>query len=121
MAQIAEGIEIARQIMAQKMVSRYVTSEVRPGAGAERTGAAGTICTWPASRLYHPVGTCRMGDGPDAVVDADLRLHGMDGLWVADASIMPTLPAGNTNATAMLIGDKGSDHVLRAIGRNATV
>ena len=68
--------------------------------------------------LYHPVGTCRMGEDADAVVDPDLRVRGIEGLWVADASVFPALASGNTNATAMMIGDKGSDHVLGAI-RNA--
>ena len=57
---------------------------------------------------------------PMAVVDADLKLYGIDGLWVADASVMPTLPAGNTNATAIMIGDKGSDHILKAITGRAS-
>jgi choline dehydrogenase len=59
-----------------------------------------------------------MGEDRDAVVDPDLRVRGIDGLWVADASVFPCLASGNTNATAMMIGDKGSDHVLSAI-RNA--
>jgi hypothetical protein len=70
--------------------------------------------------LYHPVGTAKIGraDDPQAVVDADLAVIGVDGLWVADASVMPTLPAGNTNATAIMIGDKGADHVLKKLRRN---
>ena len=67
--------------------------------------------------MYHPVGTCRMGTGEGAVTDADLKVHGFDNLWVADASVMPSLPAGNTNGTAIMIGDKGSDHVLKGLGR----
>ena len=53
-----------------------------------------------------------------AVVDSDLKLIGVEGLWVADASIMPTLPQGNTNATSIMIGDKGSDHVIRTLRKN---
>jgi choline dehydrogenase len=115
--QIAEGIEIARQIMDQPQVRRYVTSEVRPGKGV--TGQAlKDYCHLACIPLYHPVGTCRMGEDAGAVVDSELRVRGVDGLWVADASVMPTLPVGNTNATAIMIGDKGSDHVLKAL-RNA--
>jgi choline dehydrogenase len=112
--QLAEGLEIARQIMEQPQIKPYVTSEVRPGKDV--TGAAlRQYCHFASIPLYHPVGTCRMGEDRDAVVDPDLRVRGIEGLWVADASVFPCLASGNTNATAMMIGDKGSDHVLRAL------
>ena len=67
-------------------------------------------------RLPSPIttrsGTCRMGVGPDAVVDPKLRVHGVDGLWVADASVMPTIISGNTNAPAVLIGERGAAFLL---------
>jgi choline dehydrogenase len=109
---LARGIEIGRAILAQPAISKYVVEEVRPGPAV--AGAALRDYLHVASiPLYHPVGTCRMGQDEMAVVDPDLRVHGVGNLWVADASVMPTLPSGNTNATAMMIGDKGADHVLR--------
>ena len=112
--QLAEGLEIARQIMAQPQVNGHVTAEVRPGKDVTGKALRG-YCHLASIPLYHPVGTCRMGDDAEAVVDSELRVRGVEGLWVADASVMPALCSGNTNATAMMIGDKGSDHVLRAL------
>lgn len=115
--QLAEGLEIARQIMDQPQVRGYVTSEARPGKGV--TGQAlRDYCHLASIPLYHPAGTCRMGEDADAVVDSELRVRGVDALWVSDLSVIPSQPSGNTNATAMMIGDKGSDHVLKAL-RNA--
>jgi choline dehydrogenase len=62
---------------------------------------------------YHPIGTCRMGQGPSTVVDEHLRVHGIAGLRIADASIFPTMPSGNTNAPAIMVGEKAAD-LLRA-------
>jgi choline dehydrogenase len=87
-------------------------SEVAPGANRITDDE---ILDWvkkAAETTYHPVGTCKMGSDPMAVVDAQLRVHGIAGLRVADASIMPTLTSGNTNAPSIMIGEKAADMVL---------
>lgn len=114
LAQLVEGIQFARRIVGQAALAPAVLNEVRPGAGVDGEALAG-FCRMAAIPGYHPVGTCRMGQDPLAVTDGNLQVHGIDGLWIADASVMPTLPAGNTNATCLMIGDKGADHVRRAL------
>jgi choline dehydrogenase len=92
----------------------FQVSELAPGA--DRT-TDDEILDWvkkAAETTYHPVGTCKMGSDPMAVVDAQLRVHGIAGLRVADASIMPTLTSGNTNAPSIMIGEKAADMVLNA-------
>jgi choline dehydrogenase len=69
--------------------------------------------------LYHPVGTCRIGSGPDAVVDPELRVHGVAGLRVADASVMPLIPGGNTNAPTIMIGERAADLIRGRVGATA--
>lgn len=115
--QIVEGIGIARSILNATPIAAHIKGELRPGAVLNDPDQLRGYVRMASIPLYHPVGTARMGlaDDLQAVVDADLALIGVEGLWVADASVMPSLPAGNTNATAIMIGDKGADHVLRAM------
>ncbi|WP_443478519.1 GMC family oxidoreductase [Novosphingobium aerophilum] len=119
--QIVEGIGIARRIMAASPIAGSITGEVRPGAALDSAEALRDYVKLASIPLYHPVGTARIGAAGDAmaVVDPDLAVRGVDGLWVADASVFPTLPAGNTNATAIMVGDKGADHILAALKRSA--
>ena len=109
---LARGLEIGRDLLAQPALAQFICEEMRPGPSLAGD-ALRSYARQAAIPLYHPVGTCRMGQDDLAVVDPELRVHGIAQLWVADASVMPTLPVGNTNATAIMIGDKGADHVLR--------
>ncbi len=115
--QMIDGLEIARRIMAQPAIAGHVVSEVRPGAELQSREALGHYVRAATIPMYHPVGTAKMGavDDPEAVVGPDCLLRGLDGLWVADASIMPTIPQGNTNATAIMIGERASDLILAGL------
>ncbi len=118
-AQLVEGLEIARRIMGQGAISAAVTGEVRPGAEADSAEALRGYVGLATIPMFHPVGTARMGaaDDPQAVLTPDCRVKGLDGLWVADASVMPTIPQGNTNATAIMIGERASALVLEGLRR----
>ena len=115
--QLIDGLEIARTIMAEPAIAPHVTNEVRPGADMKTREALGFYVRAATIPMFHPVGTARMGavDDPQAVVGPDCRVRGLDRLWVADASIMPTIPQGNTNATAIMIGERASDLILGAL------
>ncbi len=109
---IVDGVKIARRIAAQRPLSSKIASEFRPG---NNTVSDDDILDWTrneATTIYHPTGTCKMGSDPQSVVDARLRVHGVEGLRVADCSIMPEIVSGNTNAPAIMIGEKASDMVL---------
>ena len=116
-AQLVEGLEIARRIMAQPAIAGDVTGEIRPGVAADSREALTGYVRTAAIPMFHPVGTAKMGAAgdPRAVVGADCAVRGVAGLWVADASIMPAIPQGNTNATAIMIGERASDLVLGAL------
>ena len=90
-------------------------SEVVPGGDLTTDNEILDWVKQAAETTYHPVGTCKMGSDPMAVVDPQLRVHGIAGLRVADASIMPTLTSGNTNAPSIMIGEKAADMVLNAV------
>ncbi len=115
--QLVEGIALARRIMRQRAISPHVLQEIRPGADFESKEALRDYVRLASMSMFHPVGTAKIGadSDPEAVLDADLRVRGVRGLWVADASVMPTIPQGNTNATSIMIGDKAADHILRGL------
>jgi choline dehydrogenase len=89
-----------------------IDRETIPGADLESDVALDAAIAQLGGITHHPVGTCAMGTGPDAVVDPQLRVHGVAGLRVVDASIMPTIVGGNTNAATLMIGEKAADLIL---------
>jgi choline dehydrogenase len=93
-------------------MSDCVESEIAPGLGVRTDEQMTAYCREAGLSLLHPVGTCKMGVGADAVVDPRLRLIGIENLRVIDASIMPRIVTGNTNAAAIMIGEKGAALVL---------
>jgi choline dehydrogenase len=103
---ILYGLHLCRQIAAQPALKPYVVEEVLPGPNVQSDEDWIEDTRQRGVANFHPVGTCRMGHGPDAVVDPRLRVHSISGLRVADASIMPSIIAGNTNAPSIMIGEK---------------
>ncbi len=111
---LAQGVQVARQIAHSAALAPYRKAEVFPRGGLPDEEAVRELIRTLSISLYHPVGTCKMGSDPLAVVDAQLRVHGLDGLRVIDASVMPLVPGGNTNAPTIMIAEKGADLVLAA-------
>ena len=110
---LLEGVKLVREIMASKRLSGVVTGELHPGSAFASDTAMAAELPNRIQTVYHPVGTCRMGSDERAVVDPLLRVRGLDGLRVADASIMPSVTGGNTNAPTMMIGERCAE-ILRA-------
>ncbi|MEX3014089.1 GMC family oxidoreductase [Gymnodinialimonas hymeniacidonis] len=108
------GVNIARTIARHAPLTSKISEEFRPNPSLDMDDYDATL-DWTRSNtasIYHPTGTCKMGQGADAVVDERLRVHGISGLRVADCSIMPEIVSGNTNAPAIMIGEKASDMIL---------
>jgi choline dehydrogenase len=104
-----EGVRLARTLAATKAFSGYRGAELHPGPDAKDDNALRAHTIKFTETLYHPVGTCKMGNDATAVVDSELRVHGVEGLRVVDASIMPTIIGGNTNAPTIMIAEKAAD------------
>ncbi|MBX5217686.1 MULTISPECIES: GMC family oxidoreductase [unclassified Rhizobium] len=104
-----EGLKIAREIMQQAALKPYVMAERLPGPKVMTDEQLFDYGCASAKTDHHPVGTCKMGTGPDAVVGLDLKVHGLEGLRVCDSSVMPRVPSCNTNAPTIMVGEKGSD------------
>jgi choline dehydrogenase len=103
-----------RQVAAQAALDEFRTEELFPGKDVQTDEELDTWIRANSETIYHPVGTCRMGPAGDpmAVVDAELRVQGLKGLRVIDASVMPNLIGGNTNAPTIMIAEKASDLIL---------
>lgn len=111
------GVNIARRIARHAPLTSKISEEFRPHASLDSDDYDATL-DWVRNNtasIYHPTGTCKMGSGEDAVVDAQLKVYGIEGLRVADCSIMPEIVSGNTNAPAIMIGEKASD-LMRGTG-----
>ncbi len=109
-----EGLKIAREIMQQAALKSYVLAERLPGPRIMTDEQFFDYGCANAKTDHHPVGTCRMGTGADAVVDLELKVHGLKGLRVCDSSVMPRVPSCNTNGPTIMMGEKGSD-IIRNI------
>ncbi len=117
-AALLRGLKIARRIAHSASFSRYRAMEVQPGLAAEDDEALMGYIRRASSTVHHPCGSCRMGPDAGSVVDAQLRVHGIEALRVADASIFPTLVGGNTNAAVVMIAEKAAD-LIRGIAAPA--
>jgi choline dehydrogenase len=111
-ATMVRGVRLIRRIAAAPALAAEVEAEWRPGSSLSTDDDILRYVRETGSSIFHPVGTCKMGNDQDAVVDDALRVRGISGMRVVDCSIMPTLVSGNTNAAAIMIGEKGADLVL---------
>ncbi len=109
---LLNGLHLLRKIARQPEFAQFVAREVYPGDDVVTDDELMAYAREVATTIFHPCGTCKMGSDPLAVVDERLKVRGVDGLRVADASIMPTMTSGNTNAPTIMIGEKASDMVL---------
>ncbi len=110
--EMRDAVILTREIFAQAAFDRFRGSEIQPGADARSESEIDAFVRAKSDSAYHPCGTCRMGIDEQAVVDGELRLHGLDGLRVVDASIMPSVVSGNLNAPTIMIAEKAADLIL---------
>lgn len=107
-----DGVKLVREILAQPAFDRFGARDLHPGPDARDDAAIDAFVRDRSETCYHPCGTCRMGGGDSAVVDPELRVRGIDGLRVVDASIMPSVVSGNLNAPTIMIAEKAADMIL---------
>jgi choline dehydrogenase len=116
---IVAGLKLCRRILTSHPMQSFIEAEFQPGPSTATEEELLDYARRRGGTVYHPTSTCKMGSDPMAVVDAELRVHGVGGLRVADASIMPTVVSGNTNAAAIMIGEKTADLVRQPAVRMA--
>jgi len=112
-AQLREAIRLTRKIFASRAFAPFYKDERVPGADCDSDEALDRYIREQSGLMYHACGTCKMGSDQESVVDARLRVHGVGKLWVADASIFPTVPAGNINASCIMVGEKAATMILQ--------
>ena len=108
---LVAALKLMRQLLQSSSFDEFRGKELAPGAEVQSDAAIEAYIRDTCSTVWHPVGTCKMGTDPMAVVDPELRVHGIEGLRVVDASIMPTITTGNTNAPTIMIGEKAADFI----------
>jgi choline dehydrogenase len=114
-AMMLAGTKLMRRIAGMPALNAVIDSELLPGTDIQSDDAIAAYLRQHAWTVFHQCSTCRMGqDAATSVVDPNLRVHGTDGLRVADASIFPSIPSGNTNAPAIMVGEKASDLILQS-------
>jgi choline dehydrogenase len=106
------GMKLSRRICSSAAMAPFVDEELLPGPQVQDDAALLQCAREIGQTIYHPVGTCKMGSDAQAVVDERLRVRGIDGLRVVDASIMPAITSGNTNAPTIMIAEKAADMIL---------
>jgi len=106
------GMKVARRIVGQPAMQRYIESEISPGAAVESDEQWLDFARRNGQTIYHPIGTCRMGSDAAAVTDVRLRVNGVTGLRVVDASVMPKMVSGNTQAAVMMVAERGAELIL---------
>jgi choline dehydrogenase-like flavoprotein len=116
---LLHGVRLARRILATASLAPHVRAELLPGHDVEDDEELMALARAKAHTLYHPVGTCRMGTDDGAVVDPQLRVRGLEGLRVVDASVMPRIPRGHTNWPTVMIAEKAADLIRGATGSSA--
>jgi choline dehydrogenase len=111
---LVAGVKLIRKMMQSKPMKEFCSDEIQPGMNFSSNDNILQFIRDKAETVYHPVGTCKMGFDENAVVDKHLKVHGIKGLRIADASIMPTLISGNTNAACMMIGERCADFIMHS-------